>query len=103
MVVVTRDIIKETTITRVAESVKPDSKKRVVLPKSAVREGVTYHIYQNSSGQIILDPQVTIPASEAWLFDNKDILALVDKGMTESAKGKSLKRGSFAKHIKNAT
>ena len=54
----------------VAASVKPDAKKRVVLPKALVEEGITYHIYTNKFGQIVLDPQVTIPASELWLFKN---------------------------------
>ncbi len=92
-------IIKDTDLTRIAEGVKPDAKKRVVLPKVLVREGITYHIYSNSDGQILLDPQVTIPASELWLFENKDALALVDRGMLESAR---INRGSFAKYVKNA-
>jgi len=92
-------IIKDTELTRVAEGVKPDSKKRVVLPKVLVREGITYHMYHNRFGQIILDPQVTIPASELWLFENEDALAMVDRGMFESAR---INRGSFAKYVKNA-
>ena len=79
-------IIKSTDFKRVAESVKPDAKKRVVLPK--VREGITYHIYSNSLGQIILDPQVTIPASEVWLFNNPDALASVQRGLSDAAQGR---------------
>ena len=89
--------IKE--LKRVAESVKPDAKNRVVLPKVLVREGITYHIYSTSNGQIILDPQVTIPASELWLFENKDALASVDRGMFEE---QVINRGSFAKYVKDA-
>jgi hypothetical protein len=92
-------IIKDTEFTKVAKGVKPDSKKRVVLPKALLREGVTYHIYHNRIGQIVLDPQVTIPAHELWLFENKDALALVDRGMLESGQ---INRGSFAKYVKNA-
>jgi hypothetical protein len=103
MVVTTKDLIKGTKITMVAEGIKPDSRKRVVLPKMIVREGATYHIYHNSFGQIILDPQVTIPASEAWLFENKNALALVDKGMAEAATKPLIKRGSFAKYVSDAT
>jgi len=93
-------IIKDpNNLKKIAGSVKPDAKKRVVLPKSLVREGITYHIYVNSDGQIILDPQVTIPASELWLFQNKDALALVDRGMLES--DKVINRGSFAKYVED--
>ena len=95
-------IIKDQELTIVAKSVRPDAKKRVVLPKSLVKEGIIFHIYSNNAGQIVLDPQVTIPASEAWLFKNKTALAAVDKGMVESANGKTIDRGSFAKYTKNA-
>jgi hypothetical protein len=95
-------ITKNTDLTRIAEGVKPDTKRRVVLPKALVREGVTYHIYSTSDGRIILDPQVTISASELWVFENRDILASIDRGMTESANGQLIKRGSFAKYVKNA-
>ena len=93
-------IIKDDKLTRVADSVKLDAKGRVHLPKVITGEGFTYHIYTNSAGQIILDPQVTIPASEAWLFKDKTNLASVDKGMAEAARGQVKNRGSFAKHIK---
>jgi len=81
-------VLRDTELTRVADNVKPDAKKRIVLPKSLVREGITYAVYHNSIGQIVLDPQVTIPASELWLFENKDALALVQRGLSDAAKGK---------------
>jgi hypothetical protein len=81
-------IIRDTDFKKVAESVKPDAKKRVVLPKITLQEGVTYHIYRNSLGQIVLDPQVTIPASEVWLFNNPEALELVRQGLSDAAKGK---------------
>ena len=81
-------IIKDTNFQRVAESVKPDAKKRVVLPKIQVMEGVTYHIYSNSIGQIVLDPQVTIPASEVWLLNNPNALASVRRGLSDAAQGR---------------
>lgn len=92
-------IIKDQNLVRVGKPVVPDSRKRVVLPKTVVREGVTYYVYHNSLGQIVLDPQASIPASELWVFENKDILASIDKGIRESLNGKTIKRGSFAKHV----
>lgn len=91
--------IKDTDLTMVAEGVKLDSKKRIVLPKAVVRKGIMFHIYQNRIGQIVLDPQVTIPESELWLFENKDILASLDRGMLES---QVINRGSFEKYVKDA-
>ena len=81
-------IIRDADFKRVAEGVKPDAKKRVLLPGILVREGITYHIYSNGIGQIVLDPQVTIPASEAWLFNNPDALASVRRGLSDAAQGR---------------
>jgi hypothetical protein len=84
-----QNIIKRTDFVGVAKSVKLDAKKRVCLPKAVVvREDVTYHIYTNSLGQIVLDPQVTVPVSEAWLFENPEALALVRQGLADAAQGK---------------
>jgi hypothetical protein len=96
-------VIKDTNFEIVANGVKPDSKKRIVLPRVTVAEGVTYHIYHNSLGQIVLDPQVSIPAYEAWLFRNPEALASVTQGLLESAQGLTKSRGSFAKYAKDAS
>ena len=81
-------IIKNMDFKDIAKNVKPDAKKRVVLPKALVKEDVSYHIYCNSLGQIVLDPQVTIPASEVWLFKDPDALDSVRRGLSDAAKGK---------------
>jgi hypothetical protein len=92
-------IIKDEKLTRVSGSVKPDSRRRVVLPETTIKsEDIIYHVYINSYGQIVLDPQVTIPASEAWIFEDKAALAALDKGMAESNNGQLIDRGSFAKY-----
>ena len=81
-------VIKNTDFEKIADSVKPDAKKRVLLQKVQMREGIRYHVYTNSTGQILLDPQVTIPASEVWLFTNPDALASVKRGLSDAAQGK---------------
>ena len=92
-------IIRDTDFTRVDGSVKPDTRKRVVLPAALVRKDIIYHTYHNSIGQILLDPQVTIPASELWVFENKDILTSIDKGMAEE---QVINLGLFGKYAKDA-
>lgn len=96
------NILRDDKLTKVAHSVKLDAKRRVVLPKALATGDVTYHIYVNRIGQIVLDPQVTVAASEAWLFEDKAALASVDKGMAESVGRRVVNRGSFAKYIKDA-
>jgi len=81
-------IIKDEKLVRIPGSIKPDSKRRVVLPGFLVREDITYHTYSNSAGQIVLDPQVAVPASEAWLFKNPDAIAAVRRGLAEAVQGK---------------
>lgn len=96
------NIIKDQNLVRVGKPVTPDSRKQVVLPRAVVQEGITYFVYRNSFGQIILDPQASIPASELWVFENKDVLASIDRGIRESLSGKTMDRGSFAKHVNDA-
>ena len=78
----------ENFIERSDRVVKPDLRRRVSLPKTLVSEGVMYKIYSNSMGQIMLDPQVAIPASELWLFQNADALASIKRGFADAAEGR---------------
>jgi len=94
-------IIKDKNFKMVAGSVKPDSKHRVGLSRIDIPDGVTFRVYLNDMGQIVLDPQVTIPSSELWLFENKEALASVQQGLLESAAGGTRKRGAFAKYVKD--
>ncbi|MGD1118482.1 MAG: hypothetical protein ABR886_03245 [Dehalococcoidales bacterium] len=94
-------IIKDAEFITIPRTVKPDAKKRITLPDILVKEGVIFAISHNSLGQILLDPQVIIPASELWVFKNKKILASIDKGMTESDNGQTIDSGSFAKYVKD--
>ena len=91
-------VINDADFTLVTEIQKPDAKKRLSLGSAMGHLGVAYNIYRNRLGQIVLDPVKTIPAYEAWLFENKKALASVKRGLADSAAGRSRKRGSFAAH-----
>jgi hypothetical protein len=82
------NLIKNDKFRKIATNVKPDAKKRVVLSRALVGEGITYHIYCNEIGQIILDPHVSIPASEIWLYKNTEAREAVATGLQEAAEGK---------------
>ena len=92
-------VIKNADFQLVSEFAQPDAKKRLSLGE-AVQGTTAYNIYRNSLGQLILDPVKTIPASEMWLYENAQALASVKQGLRESAEGKSIYRGSFAKHAR---
>lgn len=93
-------IIRDTNF-RELTRVRIDSKRRIGIPKAAKQDAVdSYSVYINDIGQIVLDPQVTIPAAEAWLYKNPEALKGVCRGLEEAKAGKFLKRGSFAKYAK---
>jgi hypothetical protein len=75
----------------IARDVRPDAKKRVTLAKALTgfEEDVRFDVYRNDSGQIVLDPQVSIPASEAWLYRNPKALAAVRRGLQDAAEGRT--------------
>jgi hypothetical protein len=81
-------IIKSDKFRRIATNVKPDAKKRIVLSKACQTEEVTYHIYCNEIGQIILDPQISIPASEIWLYNSPEAREAVAVGSKQASEGK---------------
>jgi hypothetical protein len=92
-------VIKNSDFELVSEFAQPDAKKRLSLGEAL--GGVTaYNIYRNTLGQIILDPVKAVPASEMWLYENPQALASVKQGLRESAEGKTVYRGSFARHAK---
>lgn len=80
-------IIKDKDFEKIADSVKPDAKSRVIIRSAQIQDGVTFHIYKNRLGQILLDPQRTVPASELWLFENPKALASIKRGLAQAARG----------------
>lgn len=45
-------------------------------------------IYKNQLGEILIKPVVEIPASELWLFQNKEAFENVQKGLKDISEGK---------------
>jgi len=92
-------VIKNTDFELVTEFAQPDAKKRLSLGE-ALGGATAFNIYRNSFGQVILDPVKAVPASETWLYENPQALASVKQGLRESAEGKSVDLGSFAKYAR---
>ncbi len=49
--------------------------------------------------RIILEPLVTIPARELWLYKNPEALEAVKIGLKEAGEGKIVDGGSFAQYV----
>jgi len=80
-----------------ARDVRPDSRKRVALGKALDDLGdASFNVYKDADGRIILEPHVSIPASEAWLFRNQKALDSVRRGLEQAAAGKAKRGPSFA-------
>ena len=92
-------VIKDSHFRLVTEIQKPDAKRRLSLGQAVEEPSVAYNVYCNRLGQIVLDPVKAVPAYEAWLFENKAVLASVRRGLAESAAGRTRNLGSFARHV----
>ena len=95
-------LLKEKDFKQISE-VRPDFKCRVTLGKiKVVQKATTYKVYQNSVGQIILDPQVSVPASEAWVYKNKSVIGAIKKGFEDAQEGRVRKaREDYSKYAKD--
>ena len=77
-----------------------DAKRRVALGKILPRQVTRFRVYRNAHGQIVLDPMVSIPAHEAWLFKNKRASHLVRRGLEDARKGRLVNaKEEFSKHL----
>ncbi len=96
-----QDILKDADFEEVAEA-KVDAKRRVALGRVVVQQISSYRIYRNECGQIILDPMVTIPAHEAWLFKNTKAARLLKQGLADARKGRVVKaKENYTKYLRD--
>lgn len=75
---------------------RADERGRLTI--GAVAKGKNYRVMINQVGQILLDPIVTIPEQEMWLWKNQAALESVNQGLKEAAVGKTEDLGSFAQY-----
>ncbi len=63
-----------------------DERNRLTLGE--LPEGLKrVRIYKNDRGEVLLQPVIEIPASEAWLFRNEEALKSVKKGLKDASEG----------------
>ena len=77
--------------------IQPDERGRVTIGQEFVKDQ-HYRVLMNAHGQIVLDPVVTIPARELWLFQNPEAWSSVLRGAAQAGRGELNSLGSFAKH-----
>ncbi len=83
-----------------------DSKNRIGLGEKILKtidskgRVDAYKIFIGKEGDILLRPVIAIPANEAWIHDNPEILKKIRKGLDEADKGKAKKVNDLDKFFK---
>jgi hypothetical protein len=76
------------------DHVQPDTRGRVALGPTL--SNPDYRVLVNDAGQILLDPIVSIPASEAWMWENPALRESMNRALEQAAQGDFHDLGSFA-------
>ena len=64
-----------------------DERERISIGKY-LKNFKRVRIYQNKAGEILIQPIVEIPASELWLYKNKQASKAVQSGLKDATEGK---------------
>ena len=95
-----QEILKDAEFDEITEA-RVDSKHRVSLGRTIPAQVMSFKVYRNTHGQIILDPMVSLPAHEVWLFKNKRASALVRQGLEDAKQGRLVKpKEDFSRYLK---
>ena len=79
------------------EVTQSDSRGRLTLGR--VVKGKSYRVMINDEGQILLDPVVSIPERELWLWQNPNALASVKRGIKQASTEKGRDLGDFSQYV----
>jgi hypothetical protein len=64
-----------------------DDRNRLTLGE-LMKGSKRVRLYKNDAGELLLQPVVEIPASEAWLFRNEQAMENVKAGLKDASEGK---------------
>lgn len=80
---------------------RPDSKGRICL--GSLTKGISGYkaVIDENTKEITLKPYTELPLPEQWLFENKEALNQVKRGLQQSASKKTVYKGSFAHYVSN--
>lgn len=95
-----QEILRDAQFEEVAEA-RVDSKHRITLGRAIPGRVTSFKVYRNAHGQVILDPMVSLPAHETWLFKNKRASAMVWRGLEDAKQGRLVKaKEDFSRYVK---
>ena len=94
-------VLKDVEFEELTET-RVDAKHRVTLGKTLSGQVTSVRVYRNAHGQLVLDPMISIPAHEAWLFKNKRASRLVERGLEDAKRGRLVTaKEDYAKHVRS--
>jgi hypothetical protein len=83
-----------------------DERKRISLAKvlrevkarltDLADEALHFRVYINAAGQVLLDPIVSVPAREMWLYRDPALLASFRRSVEQAERKELVDLGSFA-------
>jgi hypothetical protein len=87
------DIIKEGNFKPIGRELEPDDRKRVALGAIMPTDepGIRYRAFRNELGQILLLPVKSVPYHEAWVCENPERIASIQRGMKDIEAGRVAK------------
>ena len=80
---------------------RPDSKGRICL--GSLAKGISGYkaVINENTKEITLKPYTELALPEQWLFENKEALDQVKRGLQQSSDRRTIYKGSFAEYISN--
>ena len=78
---------------------KPDSAGRITIGKEY--KDKLFAIQRQPNGDILLSPVVVRHEREVWLYDNKEAMESVLRGIEQSGRGETHDLGSFAQYAED--
>lgn len=84
-----------------------DSKNRITLGGAIWKltnsdlKADAYKVFVGQEGDILLQPVVTIPSREAWIYRNPKVLKKIRKGLVEAKQGKLEKVKDLERFLEN--
>ncbi len=79
---------------QVIDNKKPDLRNRITLSNKVlsvwnkIGEYDSIEISMRNNGDVLLKPVKSIPASEAWIYQNPEIIKKIRKGLKDVKEGK---------------
>ena len=76
---------------------QPDSAGRIIIGRQY--RDKQFAVEELPNGDILLQPVVIRHEREAWLYENPEVMAALDRALEQSANGEGQYIGSFAQHL----